>query len=915
MANSRLLRGALSAAALIVVAMTGSVSAADPNAAPKAELMRLARDARYPQALTIAQKLADEAAAGGKKESKDYAEAVSWLAFLHQAQGEMVLAGPNFREAAEIYGRVTTGNDPDYATSLNNLGFYYCQTGDTAQAEALYQRALEMREAVLSKDDPQIADTLNNLAELYQSQERNDEVLPLLQRTLEIRARSLPPNDPLIAQAMQNLAGAYETSADADRGTFQKAQKFFEEALRIERKSLRPDHPDIANTISRLAGNLFNQGKYGEAEKRFREALDLRLASQSPYHPNVASTLVGLARTQMERGNPKEAESLLLRTLDIRKQVFAPNAEQFAESYRYLGRAQMLQGKTNDALTSMRKATDNVLARGERKGKEVELLTEHLQILAVADGLPNADHSRNIEEGFTVGQNAEQSETAQAVAGMAARFAAQDPKLQDLVGKLQTLEATQKILERHIVADLAKLPQDREKGLRQELDKSEKQRLEIQTQVKAQFPEYFELVNANALTIPDAQRIIKDDEALITIVSGLDRTFVWVLTKDASAWNSVSMTKAWLQDSIKRLRASLDTEDLKENIGKPGALFDLGLSYELYSRLLAPLESTFGSKQKLIIVPSGPLTSLPFQVLVTKQPKIQHPVLGDLPIYRDTAWIIRDHALTVLPSVTSLRALRTLPQRAENRRPMIGFGNPKFGQLGAPGTSRGPIRVADAGNAWTLPRTSVRAILSGLPELPGAEQELRTVAKDLGASDDDIHLGTAATEKAVKETDLRKYSVVYFATHGLVADDIKGLNEPALVLTPPDDPNDEDDGLLTASEVSQLSMNADWVVLAACNTAAESKPGARALSGLAKAFFHAGARALLVSHWRVDSEAAAALTTLTFGIKAKNPSIGRAEALREAMLDRITKTPEQPAQVWDAYPAFWAAFSVVGEGG
>ena len=913
MAMSRTLRGAISAVALLIAAFSTPVSAADPNAASKAELMRLARDARYPQALVIAQKLANEANAAGRKESKDYAEAVSWLAFLHQAQGEMVLAGPYFREAAEIYGRVTSGNDPDYATSLNNLGFYYCLIGDNAQAEALYQRALEMREATLPKNHPQIADTLNNLAELYQSQERNEEVVPLLNRALEIRTHSLAPNDPLIASSLQNLAGAYEL--DPEHYSFAAAQKLLEKALAIQRISQRPDHPEIAGTISKLAGNLFNQGKYAEAEKRFREALDLRLASQPPNHPNVASTLIGLARTEMERGNPKEAETLLLRTLDIRRQVFAPNAEQFAESYRYLGRAQMLQGKTGDALASMRKATANVLARSERKGKEVELLTDHLQILAAADSLPGADRTRDLDEGFTVGQNAEQSETAKAVSGMAARFAAQDPKLQDLVGKMQTLEATQKVIERHLISELAKPPEMREKGLRQELDKTEKERLAIQAQVKAQFPEYFELVNANALSVSDTQRLIRDDEALITIVSGLDRTYVWALTKDKSAWSSVSMQKSWLQDSIKRLRTSLDTEDLKENVGKPGALFDLGLSYDLYSKLLAPLESTFADKHKLIIVPSGPLTSLPFHVLVTKQPKIQHPVLGDLPVYRDTAWIIRDHALTVLPSVGSLRALRTLPQRAENRRPMIGFGNPKFGQLGAPGTSRGTVRVADASNSWSLPPTSVRAILSGLPELPGAEQELKTVAKDLGASDADIFLGSAATEKAVKKADLRNYNVVYFATHGLVADDIKGLNEPALVMTPPDDPNDGDDGLLTASEVSQLSMNADWVVLAACNTAAESKPGARALSGLAKAFFHAGARALLVSHWRVDSEAAAALTTLTFDIKSKNPQIGRAEALREAMLQRITKAPEQPAQVWDAYPAFWAAFSVVGEGG
>ena len=106
----------------------------------------------------------------------------------------------------------------------------------------------------------------------------------------------------------------------------------------------------------------------------------------------------------------------------------------------------------------------------------------------------------------------------------------------------------------------------------------------------------------------------------------------------------------------------------------------------------------------------------------------------------------------------------------------------------------------------------------------------------------------------MKRAPLADYRIVYFATHGLVAGDIKGLAEPSLALSIPAQPSDLDDGLLTASEVAQLKLNADWVVLSACNTIAGDKPGAEALSGLARAFFYAGARALLVSHWAVAFE-------------------------------------------------------------
>jgi CHAT domain-containing protein len=157
---------------------------------------------------------------------------------------------------------------------------------------------------------------------------------------------------------------------------------------------------------------------------------------------------------------------------------------------------------------------------------------------------------------------------------------------------------------------------------------------------------------------------------------------------------------------------------------------------------------------------------------------------------------------------------------------------------------------------------------------------------------------------------LADFRVVYFATHGLVAGDVKGLGEPSLALTIPKRPTNLDDGLLTASEIAQLKLNADWVVLSACNTIAGDKPGAEALSGLARSFFYAGARALLVSHWAVSSAAATRLTISTFDNLKLNPAIGRAEALRRAMVVYLNDTSSPR----NAYPAFWGPFALIGEG-
>ena len=181
-----------------------------------------------------------------------------------------------------------------------------------------------------------------------------------------------------------------------------------------------------------------------------------------------------------------------------------------------------------------------------------------------------------------------------------------------------------------------------------------------------------------------------------------------------------------------------------------------------------------------------------------------------------------------------------------------------------------------------------------------------------GVDEEVIYLQARATETRVRSMDLSDYRILAFATHGLVSGEMKGLAEPALVFTPPETGTEADDGLLTASEIATLELDADWVILSACNTAAaDGTPGAEGLSGMAKAFFYAGARALLVSHWSVNSEAAVAITTGMLGEMAANPEIGRAEALRRSMMAMM----ETEDKDHFAHPMFWAPFVVVGEGG
>ena len=183
----------------------------------------------------------------------------------------------------------------------------------------------------------------------------------------------------------------------------------------------------------------------------------------------------------------------------------------------------------------------------------------------------------------------------------------------------------------------------------------------------------------------------------------------------------------------------------------------------------------------------------------------------------------------------------------------------------------------------------------------------------------DVFIGDQVSETAIKRMDLSDRSVVAFATHGLVPGDLDGLTQPALALSSPLVTRDDDDGLLTMGEILGLRLDADWIVLSACNTGSADGAGAEAISGLGKAFFYAGARALLVTNWPVETTSARQLTTAVFSLQAEDPTLSRTQALRQAALSLMDgpgfALPSGERLFSYAHPILWAPFSVVGDGG
>ena len=683
-------------------------------------------------------------------------------------------------------------------------------------------------------------------------------------------------------------------------------------ALVLWPTTLHAQSEALTEAIRRF-GALYEAGRYEEAIPVGRKALELGERVFGPDHHTTANLLNILAGLYDAQGRYEAAEPLYKRALAIKEKALGPEHPDFATGLNNLAASYVDQNRYEAALDHIRRATAIHRARAERAGttRSAGALEEHANIryvflrhVGIARTIIEREPERRAElfaEAFDVGQLAQASSAAGAVARMGARIAAGDDALAGTVRAHQDAVARWRHLDARLVQAAGGAPETRdaetEAKLRVDLTLLDGRIGALDKKLAREFPEYAELASPRPLSLAETQDLLGPDEALMTYAIWDDATFLWVLRRDDAAFHRIDVGRQEIDDAVLFIRSGLDPR---------GGLipnFDVEEALALYRRIFAPAEPMLEGAHHVFVVPDGALRSLPLGVLVTEEPEGRVRTFSQ---YREVPWLARKYAMTVLPSVSSLRALRRFAKAALASRPFVGFGDPVL--EGDPAGGRG----VDVAALFTRGAVADVDAVRELPPLPDTRDELMALARAQGAGESAVYLRERATETRARAMDLADYRVIAFATHGLVAGELTGVAEPALVLTPPDEGSEADDGLLTASEIATLELDANWVILSACNTAAaDGTPGAEGLSGLAKAFFYAGARALLVSHWSVNSEAAVAITTGMLDEMAKEPDIGRAEALRRSMLAMM----ETEGRDYFAHPMFWAPFVVVGEGG
>jgi CHAT domain-containing protein/tetratricopeptide (TPR) repeat protein len=849
------------------------------------------------------------------RDNLDVAKGFINLGRLYVTQGRYAEAEVLYKHVLAIREKKLGARHPDVGTTLNSFALLYANQGQFAEAEPLYRRALAIYEAVQGPDHPNVVTVLNNLGELKREQGQLAEAEPLYKQALAIAERTVGPEDVSLAALLNNLALLYRSQ---DR--YGEAEALYKRALAIEEKKLGPDHREVGRRLNNLAGVYTAEGRYADAEPLYKRALAIEEKALGPDHPSIGITLGSMAVLYAEEGDTTKALA-------------------------YQRRATALRIKLAEISIGREDSSKRQLRHG------LSYFRFHVLLLNRVAG----DASALLSESFKVTQWALQSEAGDAVAQMSARFAASSGELGETVRERQDLLAQRQAAEARLLVAIGDANASGTDNARKSIAALETRLGALDERLSRDFPEYVQLARPKPLTVDDVRAMLNDDEALIVFLDVRatggkipEEAFAWVVTKTDVRWVKLPVAPTQLATHVAALRCGLDQaawdgeggsrcaslintayQAADAAAGKP-LPFDLARAHELYRALFGQIENLIKDKH-LLIVPSGPLASLPFQVLVTA-----NTAQATTPVetaYATAPWLVRRNAITVLPSVASLASLRKFAKASTATQPFIGFGNPLL--QGPNGNDRtawerqtcrglsGPIQAASRsvhstiGNFFRSGLANVEALRLQYP-LPETADELCAVAASIGAGEGAVYLGEKSNEKTIKKLSangtLAQVRIVHFATHGLLAGESEIIGatkaEPGLILTPPALATEENDGLLTASEIAQLKLDADWVVLSACNTAAgeSDKPGTEALSGLARAFFYAGARALLVSHWAVDSEATVKLITQTFDELKTAPKIGRAEALRRSMLALIEKGNAY------AHPANWAPFVVVGEG-
>ncbi len=897
-------------------------------------------------------RLREDALKNAQKPSEKLSH-LSNLTDFYGMMGDVASAERALREAEGIFEQLGMASrkrgfkmDLYVAQIERARGAYALLGGNMALAESHYLRAAKGWEAKLAEsDDGEVSErrlarrsavaamaaTYRRAAKAISRQGRLVDAEVLLRETLGKVVRFAGGRSTITLGVVNDLA-----NSAIEQGRAREAAKLANYTISsLEAAGVTANSSFLIHARQNLAASYVVQGKWQEALNAFEESRrnvgDIELQYQ------LASGTRAWVQALLRAGRTAEAVDMAKGLVARAERYASPSDPVVAEARGYLANALNEHGDWEASLREYRVAVpilldrasnaiepgENPWARVRRQNNVFEgylalLFDMHRKGIGI-DGLDI------VGEAFRIADVARGSVVQQAMTAQTARMAIRDPKLEELARQEQDMGRRLSALQ-ELVGRLASVPPEEQlpgilQKARDDIANLRKGRNELRQRIANAFPEYAELLSPRPVGLGEVRAMLEPDEALLSIYVGRNETYVWVVKANGDpSFAATGLNPKDLAQTVKAIRKSVDV-----SAGGGEGKFEIGKAHELYRRLFGPVEASLdASVRSLIVTPHRSLGELPFSLLVTAPIQLR-PGSQPFAEYADVPWLIKRWAVSQLPSAATLVALRKFERSGGGaRQAFAGFGDPLFkpGQSEA-GANSLKMRMAKRGlhvrSAPLRSADSEGASLDQLQPLPDTAEEIREIAGLLKAGNNDVYLGALASEGRVKAGALNNRRVVVFATHGLVPGDLVGLTQPALALSSPEVTREQDtDGLLSMDEILGLRLNADWVVLSACNTASGEGAGSEAVSGLGRAFFYAGVRSLLVTAWPVETVSARQLTTSLFAQYSAGAQVDRSEALRQAML-KVMQSGAMNAKTGRmdysyAHPMFWAPFVLVGEG-
>lgn len=847
---------------------------------------------KYDKALPLYLQVLDIRAAVLGVNHRDYASALNSLAFLYSSMGKYEEALTIFIQAKDIIENQLGLDHPDLAVALNNLAILHYRTKNYDKALPIFIQAKNIREKAYGKEHTLVASSLNNIAALYKETKKYKKALPLLIQAKDIREKTVGKEHPSYSIATNNLANLYE-----EMGRYDKALPLLIKTKNLREKTLGKEHPKFATTLNNLASFYKNRGENEKALPLYIQAKEIRIKVLGKEHPRSIVMLYNLADLYRKLKRYDEAWSMLNQAIQITTHLdlqptiskawadsisnatFASNAhfDELISTLSYVYPMLSVDPKVQNTLAKQVVVTDLVIKLLTRFRSNISNEKDKLRLLSKSSdwlkkslGILNPE--KDAVKAFELSDQNKSVLLLHATRSAPAYYLGELPDSlikKDLANLKKQSKLKAKLLE--------KRNSESKRKLRTQLINVEQDIEDLRSLIKKDYPKYYAFkyqeISANSDII---QKELPPKTALLEFVIGDSIVHIFYLDKHQVEWKKISLDKNILDKKITKFHRILSNYQLIVNDESKAYREYTNQAYWFYQNLLRPVLADKQGLENLLIITDGKLGHLPFEVFLVEQPSQKI-----LP-YDQLHYLVKDYNISYNYSASLWNENMTSVRKQNN------------GQIFALAANYDTKLDSQKQNL----RLSSEIILRGtLSHLPDAKKEVETLENEFQGY---FAFNEFATEAVIKEI-APNYAIMHFATHGIL-----DKNNPVLssiVLT--ENGDSLENNFWQAHEISKLQINADLVVLSACETGFGKFEKGNGIASLARAFMYAGASSLVVSLWQVNDFATSAIMKNFYNNLADG--LPKNVALRQAKLQYI-----ESSSGYASHPAFWSPFIQIG---